>query len=652
MRKLVFFLPCCNVGVHRIDEGFLTYPVNRVSLTSSTHTVDTAHWLVELHEKLWGKKELEDQIIRTVALNVADYFCLQGDLDGRNPTRGSDEYQPEDVLSVKVNFLRSKQNVTSSAFPQQAVHSNPNPTASSGSTISPSILADDADVDDLVDLPEITVDGDEEAEVLGSIFPQQIHYLDLTTLNLKKSWKARGLPLVMLIRSEWETLLDSFSKRERGRDGSVFLTGQPGIGKTCFLYYVLVTRLLRAQPTIFQHMDGRVFVVTDEVRLRRPADTIDGDDVVALVDGDRQNCIPDPFIVGNENHRILLTSSPKTRKDRSWIEQLCPATSQLPTTNPLHRLFILKNDVPLERIYDAVAICGSVPRRAYIAALSSQNLYDAKVDTRSAIKEIEDVAKIMGSVHVDGLFPHKVFEIYPHPDSNRFSGCLVRPVSQWAFDELFQELEVRNAHAARTFYNQIQATPNAATLRGMLWERQVHKYFRSLQPKTETFTFQANSLDNRNDKRLIKLSDATVHKDFGPIQDFRGYLKSSVVNRTSCYLKPIAGNFASVDAVLYDAVAGDLLGLQMTESLHHPISITGLAAIQTELTPGDRTLKDLRPTVCKKWNIIFVVPKPMGASYPKQGFKEKGKPVKKTSWQSKTKQYVLELDKKVVWDVL
>ncbi|KAF5379025.1 hypothetical protein D9615_006070 [Tricholomella constricta] len=602
-------------------------------------------WLVELHEKLWGKKELEEQIIRTVHLDVTDYLVLKSQLDGLNPTRGSNEYSREDVLRVKMDFLRSKPNLTSSAFQQQTGQRNPIPTTSSGS---PHILAEDADVEDPVDFPEITVDDDEQ-QVLWTIFPEQIRYMDLSALNLKKTW-GRGLPLAMFIRSEWETMLDYISQRRRGIEGSVLLTGQPGIGKTCFLYYVLATRLLHAQPTIFQGEDANVFVITDKVRV---GGTIVGDDVVALVDADGEKCIPGPYILSNENHRILLTSSPRKREDRKWIKQECPDAAQVVMApcsveeTLLIVLFILKYDVPLKRIYNTIAILGSAPRPAYHAALSNRTFNDLKVDTRSAIREIDDVAKSILTVHGNGRFPHEVFEIYPCPGSNSFFSCLVRPVSQWAFDELVQALEGRDTYAARNFYIQMQAR-SGAEFCGRLWERQVHKHFRSLERSTE---FQAVGLDNRNNTKQIILSAATAYSDFGPMQDFQDGLTSSVRDGRQCCLKPMATTFAIFDAVLYDPGAGDLLGLQMTESPNHPLNIAGLETIQKALAPRIQSLNHLRPTVDKKLIIVFVVPKPMGASFLKQGFKKMGKAVKTMVWEKKTEQYVLELDPDEVWRV-
>lgn len=91
-------------------------------------------------------------------------------------------------------------------------------------------------------------------------------------------------------------------------------------GKTCFLYYVLVLRLIQSQPTVFQDNFGTVSIIDDEVR---EWGSLDGRDVLALVDADNQYCEPDDTILANDNYRVLLTSSPRETDNRKWMEQYC-----------------------------------------------------------------------------------------------------------------------------------------------------------------------------------------------------------------------------------------------------------------------------------------------------------------------------------------
>jgi hypothetical protein len=103
-------------------------------------------------------------------------------------------------------------------------------------------------------------------------------------------------------------------------------------GKTCFLYYVLVLRLIQAQPTIFQDDNGSVFTIAEHVS---GSGHVDGDDILALVDADGEQCKPSKErILSKNSYRVLLTSSPRNEKDRDWMKQYCPYTGKTLVMNP------------------------------------------------------------------------------------------------------------------------------------------------------------------------------------------------------------------------------------------------------------------------------------------------------------------------------
>ena len=49
---------------------------------------------------------------------------------------------------------------------------------------------------------------------------------------------------------------------------------------------------------------------------------ISGDDVLVLVDADTEICTPHRYLLDPSNLRVLLTSPPRSRKDRRWLTQL------------------------------------------------------------------------------------------------------------------------------------------------------------------------------------------------------------------------------------------------------------------------------------------------------------------------------------------
>jgi hypothetical protein len=60
------------------------------------------------------------------------------------------------------------------------------------------------------------------------IFPCQLKYMDLSFLLMKSKIR---IPETVMIRNEWLHVTDIINNRRKGIEGSVLITGQPGIGK-------------------------------------------------------------------------------------------------------------------------------------------------------------------------------------------------------------------------------------------------------------------------------------------------------------------------------------------------------------------------------------------------------------------------------------
>ena len=81
-----------------------------------------------------------------------------------------------------------------------------------------------------------------DATVLSdTIFPCTIRYMDLTCLDLQHF---RRVSQVLLIRDEWDEVVDIFNKRDPRIQGSALLTGQPGTGKYYYGPWISVCKLI------------------------------------------------------------------------------------------------------------------------------------------------------------------------------------------------------------------------------------------------------------------------------------------------------------------------------------------------------------------------------------------------------------------------
>jgi hypothetical protein len=216
--------------------------------------------LFELHSKLWGRKDLFDQIFRAVDLTADDFVQLQGDLHDLHPSRNHMSYQSRDVLTAKIGLLRSKPSrpltITGSLVPKVVLALDP--TVAEAVNVDVNIENDEEeedceddyldakDGDDSSDKHHEDESEDDESErdeeddkayihndndVLSTgssaIFPCTIRYMDLTCLHLEHFL---CVSKVLLIRDEWDAVVDIFNDREVGLKGSAVLTGQPGSG--------------------------------------------------------------------------------------------------------------------------------------------------------------------------------------------------------------------------------------------------------------------------------------------------------------------------------------------------------------------------------------------------------------------------------------
>jgi hypothetical protein len=108
-------------------------------------------WLVEIHSKLWGRRDLFDQLFRTAKLTKTDFIELQCLLHHHNTDRNSRSYVAKDVLAIKAKFLRSKSLSDSVAEAHFNAKSNggltPKVAFDTSADITPPMPSDDPDED-------------------------------------------------------------------------------------------------------------------------------------------------------------------------------------------------------------------------------------------------------------------------------------------------------------------------------------------------------------------------------------------------------------------------------------------------------------------------------------------------------------------------
>jgi hypothetical protein len=154
--------------------------------------LDPSDLYYQLREKLWGKyDELKDKIFRYVEINELDYNRLQAALTEASPDRFEEGYTARrNIRHIKSRIL-------------DLIDSSKDHTDSS------------------------TTCGPRATGSQMPSFPFRVKIMDLRPLKLDLLQED-----AILVREEYELLEKMFVENlPSGKHGSVFLTGQPGIGE-------------------------------------------------------------------------------------------------------------------------------------------------------------------------------------------------------------------------------------------------------------------------------------------------------------------------------------------------------------------------------------------------------------------------------------
>ncbi len=205
-------------------------------------------WLVEIHSKLWGRRDLFNKIFRLANLTKMDFIKLQLLLEGNDSSRSSPTYEAQNVLNIKADFLRKQSSITgiASAISEydatcnhelvpSVITSASDPLAGWSSTLNANLSKADSTASNLAlqfpNCPGYILADAVELSGMATVFPCIIRYMDLTALKLEYLTR---VPHLMLIRDEWQTMINIFNRREGGVSGSAAFIGSPGIGEHYF----------------------------------------------------------------------------------------------------------------------------------------------------------------------------------------------------------------------------------------------------------------------------------------------------------------------------------------------------------------------------------------------------------------------------------
>ena len=256
--------------------------------------LDHDAWLLELHAKIWNRKDRWQELHHTVEITAAHYDELQERLDKLYPDRHTREYHAgsEGVLSTKLELLRN---------------------------FKPPLVAPPPELSTRADNEQAENNEEEEnndSDDLRSLFPVTLEYLDLSCLELENM--TLRMPLVFLIRNEYKILSELVD-----RQGSAIISGQPGTGRIpVFLclplpsngcvhdqwFPILIPNPQRCCISCFRYHHNDHLWPSGSGK------------IVAYVDTDEKKFEPQNFI-RHRSVKIIAASSPKGM-DQPWMKQM------------------------------------------------------------------------------------------------------------------------------------------------------------------------------------------------------------------------------------------------------------------------------------------------------------------------------------------
>ncbi|KAI1787291.1 hypothetical protein LXA43DRAFT_1030045 [Ganoderma leucocontextum] len=126
---------------------------------------------------------------------------------------------------------------------------------------------------------------------------------------------------VLVVRPEYVWLEETIESGYLASANAVMVTGQPGIGKTVFLLYLLLSRLRRQLPTVIQLSSSMIVAFNDRGVFVEPSDTfMNLRGYLALMDSNSDSVSPSPAVQWSQP-RIIQAAPPETNKWGRWAKE-------------------------------------------------------------------------------------------------------------------------------------------------------------------------------------------------------------------------------------------------------------------------------------------------------------------------------------------
>ncbi|KAG7099911.1 hypothetical protein E1B28_001709 [Marasmius oreades] len=385
--------------------------------------------------------------------------------------------------------------------------------------------------------------------------------------------------------------------------------GMPGIGKSVFLYYVLVERLLRNLPTCLQ-IEPDCFTYwcaegVSEIQMnefKRPLSK----DVWFLVDSNQDITRPHRNIL-TSGARVLQVASPR-KSHLEWTEKRTTFTYKwFMKPSPLPELLMMRPLWPFwrsaltdEQATTFVEEYGPSPRLIMsYAARPDEYCHDLQSTinllTFDKLKQL--FIEMKHSNMNDDSLSHCTFGVYPDAQRNRTT---VDYLTRNIFGLVKATFSTNWKLHARDMYRLFNAASGTRGAAGHLVEdilhgdlpmggyrqvTQLRKRGKRLQPQKNTIFTTPTPEESRNDKYFFIGSDPGIVEavpethDPQPLRVYRYYESNEVESIDFSklgYYRPYAHNQATFDSLIVNHRQNSVFALQFTVSGEHSVNKYGM----------------------------------------------------------------------------
>ena len=409
----------------------------------------------------------------------------------------------------------------------------------------------------------------------------------------------------MFVRPCWVKLYGIIVSKMEGRMGTegegIILTGNPGIGKSWFLSYVLY-RSATEMPTravVFESVAKEkvwVFGADGSVRQhdwekRRHVDELSDPSTIYLFDpaGHSTGQTREPYRCPAFT---VIASSPNRnnyqdmRKHGGKILYMPPwLLPELRTVAPF-----MPKPPSAQDVAERFARHGGFSR----AVLSDDpELWDRELSRAAQSCDLDAVMRSVGYEDAVESATHKVVAYDVIEDgATPYTDVRVDFVSPYVAKLVFDRYYSAKRAAMATFLRSAQGNSAVAGVCGTLFEQLVHRTL------VNGGTFKLRRLDEDADTTCnVVVRPLTVERVRG-VSEVGGYAFAA---DKPLYVQPEFGNFPVLDGLMHNATDGSLLspfvGIQSTVSLHHPL----------KQAPLDSILQQLGITEPVGFDVVFAV---------------------------------------------